>query len=199
MTLLEVLLTLCLLVILAALTWPAVGRPMATQRLREGADRVRSAWVQARVKAMSSGRLQVFRVAPEGDGFLVDSQSGEDDSSTPTQAGPGEVAGGLGDAAAPRSQSHRLPERVRFVAAQTAYDPRAAMAAAGAAASADMAASGNPGPGLSDPIYFFADGTSSSVQVRLTNEYNQTIDLALRGLTGVVTVGEVGAAEAGSP
>jgi Tfp pilus assembly protein FimT len=199
MTLLEVLLTLCLLVILAALTWPAVGRPVARQRLREGADQVRAAWVRARVKAMSTGRLHVFRVAPDGDGFLIEPQGGEDDSSTLAPAEGSEVAGELGDAATPRSQSHRLPDKVRFVAAQTAYDPRAAMAAVGAAASADMSASGNLGPGLSDPIYFFADGTCSSVQVWLANEYNQTIDLSLRGLTGVVTLGEVGSAEAGSP
>jgi len=51
-TLIEVLLVLALLVMLAAMTWPALDRPMADQRLRKAADRVRTAWVRARIDAM---------------------------------------------------------------------------------------------------------------------------------------------------
>jgi Tfp pilus assembly protein FimT len=196
MTLLEVLLTLCLLVILASLTWPAVGRPMARQRLRDGAEQVRAAWVRARVEAMSTGRLHVFRVMSE-DNFAVEAQAGDDDSPSPTLAGDTAAAGGTGDAA--QRPSRRLPDRVRFVAGQTANDSRTPTSAVGAVAPADTSASGNLGPGLSDPVYFFADGSCSSVQIRLENEYQQTIDLSLRGLTGVVTLGEVRSAEAGSP
>jgi Tfp pilus assembly protein FimT len=187
MTLLEVLLTLCLLVILAALTWPGVGRPMARQRLREGADQVRTAWVRARVEAMSSGRLHVFRATPEGNAFQVEAQ-GEDDSPGATPTGD----------TAHVAQTHRLPEKVRFAGGQTAADPRAPAAAAGAA-SGQTSASGGSGQGFTDPVYFFADGTCSTVQVRLQNEYGQTVDLSLRGLTGVVTLGEMHTAEAGAP
>jgi Tfp pilus assembly protein FimT len=196
MTLLEVLLTLCLLVILAALTWPAVGRPMARQRLRDGAEQVRAAWVRARVEAMSTGRLHVFRVTSE-DNFAVESQAGDDDSPSPTPAGDTAAAAGTGDVA--QRPTHRLPNRVRFAASQTANDPLTPTPAVGATATADMSASANLGPGLSDPVYFFADGSCSTVQIRLQNEYQQTINLSLRGLTGVVTLGDVRTAEAGSP
>ena len=70
--------------------------------------------------------------------------------------------------------------------------------AVGPGGTASHQAAGNPGPGLSGPVYFFPDGTCSNVQIRLENEYHQTIGLSLRGLTGVVTVGEVQTTGGGS-
>ena len=74
LTLLEVMLTLSLLVILASITWPALDRPFASQRLRKSADMVRVEWAKARVRAMSTGETQAFRHALEGDRFAVEAQ-----------------------------------------------------------------------------------------------------------------------------
>ena len=45
--------------------------------------------------------------------------------------------------------------------------------------------------GLSDPILFYPDGTSSNALVTLCNPYGRTIDVRLRGLTGVPIVGTI--------
>ena len=55
-TLIELLLVLALLVILATLAYPAYVGPMKNQQLRRSADQIRSAWGQAQVQAMKTGR-----------------------------------------------------------------------------------------------------------------------------------------------
>jgi Tfp pilus assembly protein FimT len=207
MTLLEILLTLCLLVILASLTWPALGRPMATQRLRAAVDQVRTEWVHARVKAMSSGQPHTFRYTLDGDSYLLEAEANEDDVSETTSANPTNTAGqDSGDSADSRSQHHRLPDKIRFITGQAAGQSGTQSAASGVqstafgsqspAASAASSAAGDSAS-LSQPIFFYADGTSSDAQVSLRNEYGQTVALSLRGLTGVVLVSEVRSAEAG--
>jgi Tfp pilus assembly protein FimT len=189
MSLVEISLTLCLLVVLASLTWPALGRPMATHRLRVSADQVRTEWVHARVEAMSSGQPHAFRYTLDGDSYLLEEQANEDDAS----ASPTDDAGqDSGDADNSRSLNRRLPDKVRFVTAQTAGQSGTQTAASPGVEPA--AAAGDSG--LSQPIFFYADGTSSDAQVSLRNEYGQTIALSLRGLTGVVLVSEVRSAEA---
>ena len=75
-TLIEVLLVLALLVVLASMTWPALDRPMANQRLRKAADRVRTAWTRARIDAMSTGQTILFQCTLESDQYTIQSQAG---------------------------------------------------------------------------------------------------------------------------
>ena len=56
-TLIEVILTLCLLVIISALAWPQLGKTFSNQRLRKAADVVRTQWCKARVEAMRMGSM----------------------------------------------------------------------------------------------------------------------------------------------
>ena len=44
---------------------------------------------------------------------------------------------------------------------------------------------------MSDPILFYPDGTTSTSRLRLHNEYGRWMELSIRGLTGVVTVGPI--------
>jgi Tfp pilus assembly protein FimT len=194
MTLVEISLTLCLLVVLASLTWPALGRPMATHRLRVSADQVRTEWVHARVEAMSSGQPHAFRYTLDGNSYVLEEQANEDDESETTSANLTNAAGhDSGDAEnSSRSLNRRLPDKVRFVAAQS--DGQSGTQSPATPGVQPAAATGDSG--LSQPIYFYADGTSSDAQVSLRNEYGQTVALSLRGLTGVVLVSEVRSAEA---
>ena len=64
-TLVEVMLTLCLMVIVAGLAWPVLIGGFANQRLRSAADQIRAEWVAARVEAMDSGRTYLFRYTPD--------------------------------------------------------------------------------------------------------------------------------------
>ena len=182
-TLLEVLLVLALLVILSAMTWPALDRPMANQRLRKAADQVRTAWARARVEAMTTGQTFAFRCT-----------IGENRFEIAAQAGPEAVDVPPADQAAPAAASrrHTLPEDVRFAGGQTLFDGRAAIFAQreGDAVPADGQ--------LSEPILFYPDGTTSTATLILENRHQRQIEISLRGLTGVMTVGEPRAAEDGN-
>ena len=188
LTLLEVLLTLCLLVVLAAITWPALDRPIANQRLRKAADVVRVEWARARVKAMSSGSTYLFRYALDGDRYATECQAGpEYVAETGTADGQGYLDGA--DAVElPPATERTLPEGVTFVASETAFDTRAELTAS----EPDQLSATEYG--WSEPVLFYPDGTTASTRLVLKNEYDRTIELVLRGLTGVVNVGEVQAA-----
>jgi len=47
----------------------------------------------------------------------------------------------------------------------------------------------------STPVLFFPDGTSTTAELTLTNQYGATVMISLRGLTGGSRLGEVSADE----
>ncbi len=203
-TLLEVLLTLCLLVVLASMTWPALSRPMANQRLRKAADRVQMEWVRARVKAMSDGCIYVFSYSAESDRYLIQSQLAPESVGQEGLTGGGQFAtgsagsavqgaGGAGWTAGGETQECSLPEGIRFVPGESAIgSPAQATPAQPIAAAGETTA-------RAAPIYFYPDGITSTTTVRLANEYGFTIDVSLRGLTGIATVGQVQAGTRTTP
>ena len=171
-TLLELMLTLSILVILASLTMPLLQKPIANQRLRDSANLVRAKWVAARVKATDSGDVYLFRYVAAENRFAIECRY-DPDTSTDSQP-----------AAELHAREQTLPEGVTFVGGQTAPDTRASMIV-------------SPVAGGSQPILFYPNGTTSTARLVLRNEYGRTIELSLRGLTGVVTVGETTTAEEG--
>jgi prepilin-type N-terminal cleavage/methylation domain-containing protein len=185
-TLLELLLVLSLLVFLAALSWPSVGLPLANQALRSAADDVRTAWTRARVSAMSSGHTYVFRYAPDGDHYTIECQVAPEASAEVSPLGFGTAEATAIEDATPLAEEWRLPEQIRFGGGQTAVDGRAeAASAAGNSMILDSELA------FAEPIFFYPDGTTSTARVCLQNEYGRRMELSLRGLTGVVTVGRV--------
>lgn len=171
LTLLEVMLVLCLLVILSAVAWPALERPLANQRLREAADAVRIQWTRARIDAMSSGRTFLFSFIPETGKYRIESREGAEYVAEQTSA----------EAAAPKE--HTLPEGCKFLVGLTPRDDRAATFL-----TRDSSTDANSA--VSEAILFYPDGTTSDAAVTLENEHGRRIDLTLRGLTGVTTVGD---------
>jgi prepilin-type N-terminal cleavage/methylation domain-containing protein len=170
-TLLEIMLVLCLLVILSAVAWPALERPLANQRLREAADAVRIQWTRARIDAMSSGRTSLFSYTPNTGTYRLESR----ENAEYVAEGPTD------EAAAPRE--YTLPEGCKFIAGQAPRDDRATgFLNQDSSSDTETAASG--------PILFHSDGTTSDAIVTLENEHGRRIELTLRGLTGVVTVGD---------
>jgi len=65
-TLLEILLVLVLLVGILAIVWPAVGRSLASNDLRQGARSLRDALAEARRLATDSGEPVLVRIEPDG-------------------------------------------------------------------------------------------------------------------------------------
>ena len=184
-TLVEVLLTLALLVIISGVTWIALQRPLARQRLRSAVDAVRSEWCQARVDAMRSGHTYAFRYLVRGDRYHLGPQaapSAADSSAAAQPAASDEEE--LGDDPLPPPVDKRLPQGIRFL---------------GADGGSGLAAMGD-GPGTqpasdrddwSDPIYFYSDGSTSDARLLLAADRHFAMRLLLRGVTGSVTVEDV--------
>jgi len=183
-TLLEIMLTLGIVVALAVLAWPALDRALVRQRLVKAADQVRAAWCRARVDAMESGQSYVFRYKVDGNRFRVRARA------TEVTAGQ-ELFGDVLDASTDQSglteknKSRPLPDGVTFLGGETAVDTRAALVISEGDQTNAVA------EGWSDPILFYPDGTTSTARLILKNENGRCIELALRGLTGTVTVGEI--------
>ncbi len=196
LTLFEVLLTLCLLVVIAAVVWPSLGKSFSIHRLRKAADQVHIGWCKARLKAMGSGCILVFRYEVGGNKYRLDAQaagavSSQSDLMVSSAANYGPEANFAGNTnpqnnaplnGAASSPGITLPDGVFFLSSEILPDTRA------------MAAISNMSPpeaGWSEPIFFYPDGTTSTAQLLLRNKEDRLIELFLRGLTGVVTVGNV--------
>lgn len=190
-TLIEVLLVLALLVMLAAMTWPTLDRPMADQRLRKGADKVRTSWAKARVDAMSTGETLVFRCTLESDEYTVESQAGPESVGSMASSTVGQFdETGVASTEPTSSKTRKLPQDVRFVDGEVAFDTRATILE-----ESTEATSGDLTENCLEPIMFFPDGTTSTATLILENKYERRIELSLRGLTGVITIGETYPAE----
>jgi hypothetical protein len=59
---------MAVMILVLALTLPALERPLAYERLRRSADQVMSAWASGRVAAMRSGDHRVFRYGEDAQG-----------------------------------------------------------------------------------------------------------------------------------
>lgn len=192
-TLVEVLLVLSLLAAVMAMAWPALKRPMATQRLRTAADAVRAAWGRARVEAMEAGRTVLFQYAVDGDTYSIQFRSSSQG------AWDVESSGGLGgDPSEDRpsglgGRPRRLPDGVTFVSSETADETAAQIAPV------EFQPWEKETVVWSEPIVFYPDGTTSDVRLVLKNQYDRCLEVSMRGLTGVVTVGDVFSGEGFTP
>lgn len=198
-TLTEVLLTLCLLVIIASLAWPALTAPFANQRLRTAADQIRAAWCGARVDAMGTGRTYVFRYSAGGNRYRIECYATAETAEDPVFADDFHTTGGgLGYTGGERkAKSDTLPDGVTFVAHQTALDTRAATVQPATELLDASELSDTSEAEWSQPILLYPDGTTSTAVLLLRNQYDRCIELKLRGLTGTVNVGEMYADEEG--
>ncbi len=180
----EMLLVLCLVVILGTMAWPLLERPMANERLRKAADQVRTHWCSAGEGDHDGARVRVQLHA--GRRTLCGAIAG--DSGVRARGGlrrRGGVrdgsdgrAGGVPAGGAPPAGEDFLPGRRD----QGRYAP-AAIDATAVPLDGEMA--------MAAPIFFYPDGTTSSAVLQLRNEHGAVIEIVLRGLTGVASVGPV--------
>jgi prepilin-type N-terminal cleavage/methylation domain-containing protein len=192
-TLLEVLLTLFVLVVLAALTWPALANSFARHRLRAAADQVRAQWVSARVKAMQTDSVQIFRYTPGGNEYSVQRRNVTEAVVDPGTGDSVAAAGDTPDPVPGSSTKETLPDGIIFAESETAPDTRAA--------TVDLSPDQLPtsASDWSDPVLFYPDGTTSTARLVLKSDRGLGVELSLRGLTGVVTVGEMYTTQEGLP
>jgi Tfp pilus assembly protein FimT len=199
------------------MAWPQLEKTFSGQRLRKAADIVRTAWSKARVEAMRTSSIRVFRYEISGNRYRIDMLSTDpvalltgtttdpssnntaqtDNPGNATNAGSTQSSGGLNSTATVFEQI--LPKDITFVSSQTGLDPTAAAAsnstpATGDASSVDPSVANNVpsvGTGWSEPIFFYPDGTTSDTKLLLANKEGRTIELWLRGITGMVKIGNI--------
>jgi Tfp pilus assembly protein FimT len=170
MTLLELMLVLGLLVMIGAMSMPALRRPFEHHRLRQGGEVVRVEWNKARIKAMKTGQMQMFRYTANANDYQVLPYFSQQDWLET-------------DADQAASSPRQLPEGVVFVQGEVETDSRSyevqrQMQGAGTAGGLDSA-----------PVLFYPDGTTSDARVVLTNQYQKLfVVVSLRSLTGITKV-----------
>ncbi len=207
-TLIEVMLVLAIIVIIAGLSWTAMQGPLAHSKLLRAADDVRKEWVEARDHAVTTGHTYAFRYMVHGDRYRL---GPEDDSSLPESSADGcrddqrgkfagkfhgKFGGKFGcaqpsatgedemsDDALPPPVDKTLPKGVRFLSENAAAE----LSGMGDKPSESAGAEGS----WSDPIYFWADGTTSDARVSIAADRHTSMRLQLRGVTGSVTVDDV--------
>lgn len=186
LTLIEIILVLAILAVMAAFAWPLLTRSFEAQRLRAASDLVRARLVRARVEAIDSGAQTQFRYTIDGRRFTISRDGCVNDATT------------LGGEPTVESSSRRstdrlsgeLPEGITFAAPQ----PNSPLA--GDTPPPEDAAPLEDGEtGWAEPVFFQPDGTTSTATVRLKNKNGRCLELTLRGMTGVVLVGDVFAEE----
>ncbi|MCC6126814.1 MAG: prepilin-type N-terminal cleavage/methylation domain-containing protein [Pirellulales bacterium] len=211
LTLIEVMLVLALMVVIASFCWPALSRAFSSQRLKKAADIVCTQWSKARIKAMSENCIVLFYYEMDGGRFRIRQLSDMDSLAFSPDAAAADSNAALGAVASgsPAAESaggssdiinysspdgvQSLPKGIVFRAGQIENDSRASTADVGQVSnlSSDVL--------WSAPIFFYPDGTSSSVRLQICNDRNLGLELALRGMTGVARVSDIGAAEGAVP
>ncbi len=209
-TLVEVLLVLAVLVVIAALAFPSMSGALERFRLRKAADQVRIQWQQARIQAIRSNCRWAFRYVPGARRWVVQSVGQTEtavDPSTGQMLGSFESATSAAGLSGSQAPCGELPEGVRFARLSGAeIGPGGTSAAPYGGQYAAEPWNDAPGRQLppsdeadeaawSWPIYFYPDGTTDSASICLENEQGRRIEVSLRGLTGVVTIGSNTAAE----
>jgi type II secretion system protein H len=191
-TLLEMLVVVALIAALVALAFPAMRGALAKRQLRDAAAQIRIELAKARLEAIESGTVGMFRYQPGSRRFVLLWQAAEgSDTADPLDVTP--VSPPL---------TRELPHDIRFV--DPDWEPSAAHAAsvmlsAGATAMVpvESASSTNVQEDLSGPaqgdwsraVFFYPTGRTSDVRLRLLGRNNDFIDVTLRGLTGSVKIG----------
>ncbi|MGI9494652.1 MAG: pilus assembly FimT family protein [Mariniblastus sp.] len=170
MTLMELLLVVAIMVVVTAVAAPTVQQTLANQSLKKSADRVRVAMGQARVRAIKNGEEYAVFISPGGSYFSV--------APFRTFEQQGALAGqrerDLAEGRASSFEDDLLPVGILFVAAESAMDARGADI---------LSTSGSKG--ALEPIFFYPDGTSQDAIITLQNQKQATIEVHLRGLTGI--------------
>ena len=182
LTLLELMLVLAILVAVTALAMPALGRSVERQRLSQGADLVRAAWMRSHVRAMRTGQIQMFRYELAGNKFRTETWRTLEEESPP----PGQTQSIAAKSPEPPAEREtELPEGVEFVAGDAEFENRSA------SVEEEVNKFGTSSGNWSRPIIFYPDGSTSNAHIIVGNQRRATIRVDLRGLTGGVQVREV--------
>lgn len=190
-TLLEMIVVLAILAVMVGLSWPAVQKMARRSRVNDAAKQVRNALAEARLAAIESGRVQVFRFQPGTGRFEVAARQEEDAGPAVLRSALDQMAEAAASArpaaADPDAGAKDLPGGIVFAGQEVAEQPGAADEGTGLAgvSTAQLAERQS----WSDPIVFYPNGRTSNARIRLTDLDRYFVEVNLRGLTGAVRIG----------
>jgi prepilin-type N-terminal cleavage/methylation domain-containing protein len=178
-TLMEMMLVLAIMGIILAVSLPTINSYYGGIRARAGADTVRAAWMQARLRAMEEGRAYRFAILPGESAFRV----APDDARF--WAGGEEPAAEEGQAP-PLIMASNLPRGVVFTTADegvSPYDLLTSTEEVQAAGALDVSPEQ-----FEQVVVFLPDGTADQdVSIVFRHLAGPPLVLNLRGLTCTTT------------
>ncbi|HQU46186.1 MAG TPA: hypothetical protein PK867_25455, partial [Pirellulales bacterium] len=170
---LELLLVLALIAAVAAMVWPALARPLATQRLRRAAEQVRMHLIKTRTRAINTGETFAFSYQRDKPRYRIDARTNNEaelQSASSVGAG-GMQSGGSAQGSYTASSSNPaasippveevLPDGINFFGDDISSDGRSQQFAA----QDRMHGSGDLS--WSQAVLFYPDGTASAARVAL--------------------------------
>lgn len=217
LTLVELVAVLAVLAILASLAWPRLLGMLTRGELTEAGKRVRTALVQARLRAIESGQPWVFRFTPGSGRFevLPAKATLETGLAEPDQdvAAPPAARQRAGIASLPstgqrpnvlRPLCETLPGGVVFephgASALSGSEPWAALSAADAYSKADAySEEAAVGHRPETKLLFQANGRAADARIVLLAPDGRRLEVAFRGLTGTATLGPLRKAMESAP
>ena len=186
-TLLELIIVVAILAMVLSLALPTMRKMSYKGRLQDAARQVRIKLVRARLDAIESGQVRLFRYQPGTGYYETLSGSQETDAA---------------DALALMTGNH-APIDDRLLEGEVEVETAPQNELAGGVFFLDAAGNGSDnfeqpqGMGWSAPIVFLPNGRTMNARLSLGNEQYR-VDLALRGLTGTVKISQIRRVETGA-
>lgn len=185
-TLLEILLVLAILVILAGMSLPLLFNALQGHRLKISAQMIQNELMRARVDAMESGRVRMFRYETDTGNFKVAPLLRNSDELENNLAGTSQAIGisqEVFQSAEAEILEGTLEEGIVFAGESVEADMRSYSLGQEQGGGLEIA-------GWSNPVLFYPDGTTSDATVYLRDDGGTLISVQLRGLTGIARIVE---------
>lgn len=195
-TLFELLLVLAVLVALAGIAVPTFESMVSSRRLQQSIEQLRNHLTEARVAAMRTGQAQVLRATLQTRDYSIspwlggnedqDASAGATVATSDGQIMKTESVQGSGVGATTAETTgdiKQLMEGVQFAAVETLLDSRNALDLQKSGESSSTGTSG-----LSTPVLFYPDGSTTTAQVILVDEKGRRMAVQIRGVTGQLSM-----------
>jgi Tfp pilus assembly protein FimT len=200
-TLFEMVMVQALLVAMVAASWPALRSPLGKSQLVDAAKQLRVELIKARHKAIETGQAQQFRYQPGSAVYEI----------VPAAKAKNAKDGALSQRSATDSRQHdsivagdddvevvtcfKLPSEVSFSDKSTSSDEseskdQMASASSSRASERDAESWSVGDEEWSSPVVFHPNGRTSNAKIALRNANDFEIEVSLRGLTGIASIGE---------
>jgi len=196
-TLMEMLFVQGIIVVLVTMSWPALRHSLSKNRLRNAARSVCVELAHARLEAIETGNSHEFRYQPNTGRYEIRQNAAPLDEGTESPF----LDSSFSSDTMPRSadddatgqdeqflHSGQLPEGIHFVDVVGEEDSLLDDDVSHEEPAHDLRTDDD---GWSEPVIFYPSGTTTTTSLRISGSRGFYVDVRLRGLTGVATIGEL--------